>query len=290
MKLTLPLNLDRQLASWNRTLLRMLEESGLFEVERSASLPQLSPRQYGRLTGNLCVVALDDTLVAICSWDTAAPASRTYEDGLWKPGGLFADVRLLLKLQMQRGERYWEAFTAATGVPVSPWTIWPAAEWTLGCFKWHDACHEFQGAVTGVMRYGRGAYFEAARADPGWYTSDDPKDKDWNRYVEAIKQCRWGVSLKGRKGSDGKNRREIEYASCGMPLALNYQPFYPFPFEPGVHYVYLQSPDDMLALQDIDPQPFAAAAAQVYRDYWSPAGMARLFVRLVEQHCGSRCT
>ena len=62
---------------------------------------------------------------------------------------------------------------------------------------------------------------------------------------------------------DLKNRREPEYTSCGMPLALGgYKPNYGFEFKEGIHYFYIDKPEDIEKLKDIDPRPYSEASKQ----------------------------
>jgi len=286
MRLTLPTHPTRGFAHWNGTLHKMLAASGLFDVAYSDDLPRPPRGLVGPRTENMSVVDLDGKLVAIDTWDDAQPTHALYGAGEWSEGGSLEFVDLLLKIQWQAGP-FWDTFTAETGVPVSPWTIFPSREWELGGFRYnlHDD-HQYVGLISGAMRSGRGEYFDAARAADDFYVPDEQtKERDWERFWAAARSCRWGISLKGKRGTDGKNRREIEYASCGVPLAMNYCPSYPWHMEPGRHFVLLESAADMLALRLIDPAPYAAAADEIYREYWSPPGMARLFAGLVEEYC-----
>ena len=90
---------------------------------------------------------------------------------------------------------------------------------------------------------------------------------DENLYFDLLKQTKWGLILKG-KGEAGKNRREMEYASYGMPLALNYKPIYPFEFEPNKHYFYLEKIEDLNKLKEINPMPFAKQSTDMYKKYF----------------------
>ena len=283
MKLAIPPD-SAPLASWNRTICRMLRESGMFHVVEDGSLPRLPRAGYGRLAGNLHCMDLDGVRIAVDTWDTKAPASKAFEDGLFDRGEPLAGVKLLLKLQKWSGDDgYWDDFTWATDIPVRPWCIMPSQEWKLGCFRWQAEGHTYTGCISGVMRYGRGEYFEEAQRHPDFLTFGDHKVPFFETYLRAMQKVKFGISLHGRRNSDGKNRREIEFASCGMPLALNYQPTYPWPMTPGEDYVLLTGADDLLKLRDIDPAPYAAAADRLYQTYWSPRGMARVLVELVDE-------
>ena len=101
-------------------------------------------------------------------------------------------------------------------------------------------------------------------------------------YLDILPQTTWSLSLQGISGAhtDGKNRREPECFSCGMPMALNYKPYYPFPFEANKHYVYLEKPEDIVKLNDIDPQPYADASTELYNQYFSVKGASNLFRKI----------
>lgn len=285
-RLTLPIESEKRFASWTNTLHRMLAESGVFTVDY-ADLPRLPRSAGGRWRGCLSTVKIGEALVAIDAWDTDDPSATAYKEGHFNPGGCLGDVRLVLKIQWQPAQ-VWSDFMRDTMIPIVPWTIFPSREFPLGAFQYDPtAKHIYTGAITGVMRYGRGPFRDAVVNEQDFYARLGSKDDPIESFVNICRTCRWGISLKGKRGTDGKNRREIEFASCGMPLALNYEPHYPFQFEAGRDFVLLKEPADLLKLRTIDPKPFAKRAADIYRDYWSPRGMARLAVDLVREHCGA---
>jgi len=279
-RLVLPCDDAKHFASWNCTMHRMLAESGLFEV-MYADLPRLPKRAVGRVTQNLSTFRISGTLVALDTWDTNSPTDSAFLNGHFQPGAALGDVRVVLKIQWQP-DRFWKAFTNEIMIPVLPWTVFPSREFPLGAFAYDArANHVYTGSITGVMRYGRGPFRDLVADEPDFYARLGSKDDSIAEYVNILRTCRWGISLKGKRGTDGKNRREVEFASCGMPLALNYEPHYPFPFEAGQDYVLLKEPTDLLTLREIDPHPFAVASREVYEQFFSPAGMARLMLDLV---------
>lgn len=286
--LTLPTDAEHRFASWNVTLMRMLDRSGLFDVRFDPHLPHLPPKMCGRVTGNLCTFRVDDKLIALSTWDTNSPVVEAERAGHFMCGHLFGSVRLLLHIQWRPDDPYWGYFEKVAQIPVSAWTIFPSREFPLEVFRYEPgAQHIYQATLTGADRFGRGAYRDVARKHQDFYVKVGSEKDDMSEYLNILRTCRWGVSLGGRRNTDKKNRREIEFASCGMPLALNYQPHYPFPFEPGKHYVYMEEPEDLLRLREIDPRPFAAAADQVYRERWCDVGMAGTLLNLIDLRCGA---
>lgn len=274
-----------QRVGWNWTLSRMLASSGRFEVV-SRPFPQLRelPRHARNVNFNL--MELDGVLVALDTWDIFDPTALYHHHGLFAKGRALGDVAMILKIQ-HRPCPYWDLFERETGIPVRAWTVMPSAVFPLGCFRWRDEGHRYLATITGRNgRFGRQPWVDACQADSRFYAKGYNDKDDLEIYVEVLRGCRWGLILQGKgRNSDGKNRREAEFTSCGMPLAMNYCPHYPFEMEPGKHFVWLKSTADLALLDQIDPRPFAAASRQLWAEGFSPKGMASTFVQLVRQRC-----
>lgn len=268
-------------ASWNETLHRFLADSGGFEVRYADDLPRITKSQGGRRAGNLSVFAVDGRQIALDTWDTADPVTVAAERRCFDRGGPLADVVLVLKIQWTPANMLQYR---GVPVPVRPWTIFPSREFPLGAFDYQPAKrHRYVAAVTGAMRYGRGEWFDYARRRSDWFVADAKRDMPMDEYVAILADCRWGLSLGGRRGTDMKNRREVEFASCGMPLALNYEPHYPFDFTAGRQFLHVASVEAVDLLLDTDPAPFAVESRRVWDDRFSPAGCAETMVELLNQ-------
>lgn len=277
-ELTLPIDYETGYASWNRTLMAFLAGSGEFSSVKQEALPRLDRQKAGRWGGCFSPIKIDGVLCAIDTWDTSDPTSSAFRGG----DPLMQIVKHVFKIQWQPEPVWNEMFRA--GILVRPWTIFPSREFPLGCFHYEAKQeHQWIGAFTGARRHGRGSFYDAADESESRFYKLAPGEKtDLDSYLRVLKSCKWGISLGGKRGTDRKNRREIEFASCGMPLALNYKPHYPFPFEAGVHYFHLDSAEDIERLTLIDPEPYAIKAWHVYQHYWKPKSAAQLLLKMVD--------
>jgi hypothetical protein len=271
----------REGKGWNRTLMRMLADSGLFQV---TCQPRLEAKTPHRRRENFSVFQVGERWIGLDTWDTAEPSVSWLRAGEFH-GGTFAHLDLLVKIQMANTPR-WRRMAGEFPIPISPWIIFPNREFPLGYFQWEEGGHSYLASFTGQHqnRFSRPAWIRFIEAEMAFINTE--RNVSFARWLDLNQQCTWGLILHGLKGGgDAKNRREIEYASCGMPLALNYRPNYPFAMEPGRHYLYLETPRDIRKLAETDPRPFAAESRKLYADYFSPLGAAQLLLRLVQQRC-----
>ena len=287
MLLRLPDNLDRGRQGWNNTLHRMLVLSGLFEIEfKSLSAPNgndgyfPNPRVPGARNRHWSNFELNGLLIGLDTWDTLSPTAKYEQAGLFRD--YLRGVSLIIKVQHHKCP-HWEGFMGRTGKPVTGWTVMPTHWFPIlnPPFQWSERGHKYTACVTGKNnRFGREIWVNWAAVTGDFYTkadctSVDPPDV----YFEVLRNCRWGLVLRGKRGAE-KNRREVEFTACGMPLALNYCPEYPFPMTPGVDFFYVEKPDDLVRLRETDPRPFAAASQRLFREHFSPIGMAKTLVGL----------
>lgn len=267
---------------WNWTLCRMLASSRMFNI-KTTEFPY--DRVKGSRNSNWCTMEVNGVRVGLDTWDTLSPTSHFYGANFFnKRDGIYKDIKLLIKIQYHKC-RFWDEFTNNTGIPVTAWTVMPTKDFKLGYFKWENKNHKWYGTVTGKNnRFGRQPWSNWCADQDDFYSSGDYLVNDSiESYFNRLKECKWGIILKGKRGAE-KNRRECEFSSCGIPLALNYDPCYPFPIKAGVHYVKLNKPDDMANLRDINPEPYAEASRRLYFDHFSPYGMAKTLINLVENH------
>ncbi|CAK0748933.1 hypothetical protein CCP1ISM_3030002 [Azospirillaceae bacterium] len=97
-------------------------------------------------------------------------------------------------------------------------------------------------------------------------------------YLEKLKKSNWGISLSIR---NEKNTREYEFISNHMPLALNYEPKYGFPFNPDEHYFKLNTPDDLNKMLLTDPMRFSLKSKEIWENYFRPDKAVEWLVKLV---------
>lgn len=280
--LVLPLQ-HKSVESWNTTLMRMLEQSKMFDVSW-ANMPMAPSIPGNRRGWNFNIMKLDGVSIALDTWDDNAPTSLYHASHLFDKGACFADVKLILKIQY-RDNPFITDFVKNTGIKVTPWTIFPSRVFKMGAFKWENKAHKYLVSTTGRnSRFGRIPWVEYCKKRGDCYVPEqhvNHKDEE-SIYYQTLADTCFGLVLKGLPRSDGKNRRETEWASCSIPLILNYQPTYQFPFKASEHYIYMTKPEQLDTLKDINPQPYSDAITQVYNDYFSPVGMAKELIRLVD--------
>ncbi len=264
--------------SWSHTLLSLLRRNTNHPVAFKA-LPRIGADVYKHR--EFALVEIAGKLIGIDCWDTFAPTSSCERRGLFK--GALRDVSQILKIQYFPCD-YWTNFQLRTGIKVTPWTMFPTHSFPLESFSWRPG-GKYLTAVTGRNdRFGRPEWVDFCQQFSTIYSGDGYKTRVADKgYLEILAECQWGLILKGLdRKHDGKNRREVEFSSCGMPLALNYCPTYPFEFTPGKHFVHLRSPEDIASLSEIDPLPFSAAAKDIYQRYFSPNGMSDLLLEVTK--------
>lgn len=278
--LFLPEGWERDLTYWNKTLCRMLIASEVFEVGLEVFY---RPWVKGTRNTSFHLMRVCGKVVGVDTWDTYEPTATYLEEGLFRSfGGL--NLHRLIKIQHYPCE-FWMRFSQETGIKVVPWTIFPNSEFPLGSFEWKEGEHKFLGSITGRNeRFGRQIWIDWCKENKEFYATSDlvGKRNSMEDYVKLLEDSKWGVILKGKKKNhDGKNRRECEFSSCGMPLAMDYIPTYTFPMVPEVDFVFLKEPEDLLRLKHIDPAPFAARSKRIYEERFSPKGMANTMLTLI---------
>ena len=278
MHLELPVDWRKHLTYWNKTLCRMLIDSGMFRVTDTL---EPFPARAGVRNCNFHVMRIDGKVVGVDTWDTWDPSAAYFTKGLFSE---WPHMCRLLKIQYYPC-KFWEKFTAETHIPVGPWTIFPSSEFPLGHFQWQaETKKDFVGSLSGRNdRFGRQKWMDWCRAQPDFHVQKHNRYKvPATEFLKTMQQCEWGISLKGKqRNHDGKNRRECEFSSCGIPMVLNYIPTYPFPMQPMVDFYYVEKPEDLAALRTVDPRPFALASRSLYENYFSPKGMSRTLLRLI---------
>lgn len=259
---------------WGNYITQQLINSGKYEVnfEEFPSFQGL-----GRRRGSLKPMKLDGNMVMIDDWDFAHPTSRL-DEAFFDQNPFYRDIKLILKIQYSRRDE-----PAYPPIPIEPFLIFPRSTFKLGVFDWKPG-GDYIAAFSGKVWRNRRAWIKHMESMSAFHlVVGNPNPSVQEPYYDTLRRCTWGLILKG-KGNGGKNRRETEYLSCGMPIALNYKPEYPFPFEPGVDYVYLEKPEDLDSLYKIDPIPFSERSRLNYENYFSPQGIVETFEKLTSKH------
>jgi hypothetical protein len=234
--------------------------------------------------------AVEDKVILLDTWDSLVSLRGLNSLNYFTdPPPDFRKVDLILRVQYND---YCKKFSEIIKIPISPFLIMPNIQFPLGFFKWKETNkfkHDlfFTGSLRDNVRREWWEYFE----NNNIFNSSSLLH--FQDYLALTKDSKWGLIINGGgkitdivNGYDGKNRREAEYLSCGMPLVLNYKPNYPFEYLPDVHYVYVEKPEDLNKLKDLDPKPFAEKSVEIYEKYYTPSGMANLFKEIVKRELG----
>jgi len=289
-QITLPSNL--KMSPWTERAIYKLVESNLFDIKHEP-FPEIDLKPIvGKRHEFIGFFKFNDILLALDSWDGSQP---TYMLADWfKDHEFYSKTKIIFKIQYRSSVtiREFDEFTAKTGIPITNWTMFHSLTFPLEYFKWNkNKDHKYLTYISGKRRQD---WMDLYQGSKEVATFDNcglirvPKGRAKimaDDFLEIVKDCKWGLSLKGKRigNLDCKNRREVEYSSAGMPLALNYIPEYPFPFEKDKHYVYIEKPEDLMKLKDIDPIPYAEAAWETYQKYFSAIGSSKLFVEIVNK-------
>ncbi len=281
MKLVLPKGYSNY-NGWNWTLCKMLAKSGVFTISEFEFPYKALP---GTRNGNWCTIELDGVRIGIDTWDTWDPTCHYLNSGLFSD--VLKDIKIIFKIQYYKCDFWDKVVPSKTGIKVLPWTVMPTYHFELEKIKWENKKHKYIGSITGRNnRFGRKAWVDEAKKHADFYTKTDYVSTDvQDDFYQILSDCKWGVILKGKqRDHDGKNRREVEFSSLGMPLAMTYVPTYPFEMIPNKHFALINSPSDLIKLRDIDPVPFAEASKFLYDNYFSPVGMSNLLIKLVKEN------
>ena len=270
----------RRAGPWNKTSIKILIDSGCFDI----SYEELPIKRLIGPGNNLCMsfLMLNEKIIALDIWDLAGPTSEYIK--LYMKDQSIKRPDIIIKIQRSNDEKtpLWKELSNISGIKIIPWIVNPNSLFPIGFSHWSSTNkYKYLCFKTGRMTRKRAKWMKILNSpETPCYTKRLP----YEGYLDLVKNSTWGLILKGVAGqhTDGKNRREYEYASCGIPQALDYQPYYPFPHEPNKHYVYLEKPEDVIKLKDIDPAPYAQASSELYEKYFSPVSAANLLIKLCE--------
>jgi len=221
-----------------------------------------------RLNGNLCTV---------CIGDNGYIESSNYEKSKSKVSFISQlnriDLRKIKPIYERTGHRIY---------PIPLPLYWHTDLISSGEYMYESGEKEYISNMSFSLR-GRSfriPWINLAMKNQKDFLTKNLQSKDFLDF--SVNKQKWGVNLKGH-GKGGKCYRESEYMCMGVPLALNYKPIYPFPFEPGVHYFRLRRRKDILKLKDIDPEPFAKASKELGERYIKQEGYLDLMMRCIKQ-------
>ena len=258
-------DMPTQHSIWGRNLLyHFMQHPDV--SSRVIPLPRINVHKNKHFTSFI----LNDIVFIIDDWDHATPTCYLVNNDnafhkFYKDNPTF-----ILKIQYSPNQNHiYNAIEEQFGIKVLPFAMFPNHTFDLENFQWQlKDSYDYTCIFTGRPWNCRRAWMRFAEQNQDKLKCNVNYNLTDNFY-DLLKKTKWGVILKG-KGDGGKNRREVEFSSFGMPLVLNYTPHYPFPFVPNQDYVLLERPEDLLKLNDIDPTPFAERSRFVYKEYFSP--------------------
>lgn len=263
--------------TWGKYLLYHLSNHPNIKTEiLKNSLPILIGGRRG--INNLTPFIYNDIVFVIDDWDHASPTCYLLNNSNIPKFYLDNNV-CILKIQYCHSEinNYNEIYKQSN-IKILPFTMFATHHFKLNNFQYNiNYNHKYDYIITGKpwnhrlpwIRYANRIECGKNNINIMHLLTDTSKSINDLNFYEMLKESRWGLILKG-KGCGGKNRREVEFSSIGMPLALNYIPNYPFDFIPNKDFVLLESPKDLIKLKDIDPAPFSERSKYIYSQYFSP--------------------
>lgn len=275
---------------WNRGLVRSLLKLGDFNLAdvNMGKLPHIGrisdeiglPRSH---TGT--IIQVNDKYVYLDTWDFGIPSIiiLMHLDKI--------PIKLSAVIKIQKGIKPFPN----EEIPVLPWSMFSSKHtlWLENQPKYREAYlsskKEYKIAYTGRNFHFRRIWIEEIKR-LGGFTFVWPRIPKDSRDDYVTKMCQWESSLilKGKTDSrtDGKNRREVECASIGMPMIMNYKPHYLNELVPGKHYIYVKTHSEIeKALETLTPD-FAAELGNNAYEWWkanaSDEGLCRTFIQVLE--------
>lgn len=238
---------------WCRALLsnlHNLDKANLATVRMVDDLPSCIQLNVPKREQSV-IIRVNGKLVLIDVWDYSHPGIT------WlKGGGNDIDIKLILKIQYNP----LFAFNNNRSIPIKPWTMFH-----FGGQRWQERQPEFRnrflnrpkkhnigfsGRAWGWRRKWIQKLSEIPHSYSNLYKRTPPGNMD--NYTDRFLTWKSLLCIIGKRDrcTDGKNRREVEAASIGMPLFMNYKPAYLNPFKPDKHYIYINDPNNLPDLVD----------------------------------------
>lgn len=276
---TIILNLnDTKLSQGYQVLKRNIIKSNIFKISYE-NLP-LSPKKYCRKEEGLSVAIINGIKVIIDANGGCHNLIAMFNDGLFDT--IFKNVKVIIKTQYKPHSFYDDL--RRKGIKVISWIMWSTLKFPREYFQW-EYKSDFKyiascaGGRNSNRRWGRPPYIEWCKKQNDFFTERQPVDQ----WAKTLQYCKWGLILQGgnKYNCDGKNTREVEFASCGMPMVLNYIPHYEYDFNPNEHFFFLQNPNDLAKLRLVDPEPFAKKSKELWNNYFKSKASVSYLLRLI---------
>jgi hypothetical protein len=264
--------------TWGKKLLYHLSQNKNLDIQYNYSIPPIL-NGGRRIRKNFHTFIIDDIVFVLDDWDQASPTCYLANNTNNISKFYLDNPTIILKIQYCESEKInYDLIYNQCGIKILPFTMFSNHTFELENFQWNkDNDHKYLCCLTGKPWRNRSGWFNFVIQNnhslPSFVCShragENNNIEENIRFYELLKNTKWGLILKG-KGCGGKNRREVEFSSLGMPLVLNYQPIYPFEFIPNKDYVLIEKYEDLFKLKDMDPEPFAEKSKEIYNNYFSP--------------------
>lgn len=263
---------------------------GLAEVKEINTVPTLKS-QVSTHSNKAFFAIINNNLIMIDVWEYDAPSL------LWMYGeGKDFPVKLILAIQAKQGVDYSQLPGVTRKVPVRPWTMFHTDQ-----ISWFEELPERRRLVESSFKmFTTGFSGRAWRNRTPWIA--ELKKHSWavcspwptratpdttNEYVARTASWKTCLGLRGKssRNFEAKNRREPECMGLGIPLVLNYMPYYPDPMIPGQHFIYLEKPEDIATLPDKtkDLSSMISEARVYWEKNFSLRGVCESFFRVCRQ-------
>lgn len=261
---------------WGSYIIEQIIQSNIFKVKH------LPPREIAgskREYSNLLEFYIDDVHYLLDDWDYDHPTSLL-NDSFFQNNPFLRDVTCILKLQFHQNTLSNNfKIIKQYSLNILPFTFFSNHSVKLSSFLWENKSFKYLTHFTGKPWKFRKPFLNYLTNQSDCFVQAGTFPLEYNEWVNIVKDSRWGLILHG-KGEGKKNRREVEYMSWGVPLALTYKPIYYFPFKENIDYIYIESPSDIDKLRDIDPIPFHERSLYNYKTFFSPIGMSNLLKKI----------
>lgn len=267
---------SRELHSFNKYYNWILESSGVFQISKKETVEYSDFLECGSKIfdshkyGSISFARINEKLVV---FDTTFEIIKTKE--LIRTG-LFNKHKPDLYIKYEHNSDIENMLKCK----VSSWVMFPGGDGLVSRFRWDGICNRVATLASGKNSYkilGRQPWFEKAKEYPNKFNTYIACRQ--STYANSLKSSKFGVILSIRRD---KNTREYEFISNFIPMALNYQPVYKFPFEPNVHYYYMENPDSLLDLEGINAIPYHTRSVQLWENYFKPSSAVGLLLKDLE--------
>ena len=256
---------------WAKNLLYKFSLNSQVTVNITNEFPHIPVKKHVKLIP----FKINEKVFLIDEWDYGYP-STNLADYCVIPEYYLREKPTILKIQYHVSYKpSYDELYSKYGMLTYPFTMFPSQWFPLEYFKYNFDDKKYMFSFSGRRWKGRFRWLNEIIKMDNVYVCD--QNDETNVYLDIMKNMRWGLCLQG-KGAGGQNRREVEYSSLRLPLALNYKPTYAFDFVPNVDYIYLENPSDLYKLKDIDTKPFSERSYEIYQKYFSNQGIFNCFI------------